>query len=380
MKKFITILISLCMVLPLSLAFTGCKNDDTSKVMNLSINPSVEFVLDGDDKVVSVNATNDEGNFIIANVEFVGKSKEEATKLFIKANEEYGFIVKGQSGENELVIEVSGEDAQKIYNEVKKQANEYISTLDNVSINITFDETTVQELQALVQNCMQELTSEEINALSEEELVQKIEESRKETQNLHSQELKELYYQERAVEILNAKLEKIKEVASNASPLIATYVGALTSSAQTMLSKLQEFKTTFVETYLAPESAYQVKMQEFITAKKALLEERLAGADEQTLQLKESLVKAAEDALTLVKTAAQTAISALDIAINTAVTAVNNSLDTITEMIEVADSEIQTAMNNAKVEIKADFSSEYGAYISVNYWNNLKPTEPEAAA
>ncbi|MBR6737706.1 MAG: hypothetical protein IKL82_05035 [Clostridia bacterium] len=378
MKKLLSLFICLCLAVPLATSLTGCKKDDSSKVMNLSLNPSVEFVLDSNDKVVSVNATNDEGNFIIANATFVGLSKEDATELFIEVSEENGFIVKGSSGENELKIEVSGESAEKIYNDVKAAANEYLATLDNVSVSITFDETTVEELKSLVKECMQELTSKEVDALTEEELVQKIEESRQETKNLYSQELKDLYYQERAVEILNAKLEKVKELASQGSQMVSSFVSTLTTTAQTMISKLQEFKNTFVQNYLDPNSQYQIKMQEFISAKKELLEQRLAGASEFILNAKELAVATAESALEIAKAGAQAAISALDLAINTAVTTINNTIDSIVNLIEVKASEITTAINNAKLEVKADFSTEYGAYITVNYWNGLKP-ETETA-
>ena len=46
------------------------------RVMNMSINPSVEFVLDEEDKVITANALNEEGNLIIGAEDFVGKTAE----------------------------------------------------------------------------------------------------------------------------------------------------------------------------------------------------------------------------------------------------------------------------------------------------------------
>lgn len=48
--------------------------------MNVSLNPQVEFVLDADNKVVTVNALNEEGNLIAGAEVFVGKTAEEAAK------------------------------------------------------------------------------------------------------------------------------------------------------------------------------------------------------------------------------------------------------------------------------------------------------------
>lgn len=379
MKKLLSFFITLCLALPLALSLTACAPKQ-EKVMNLSINPSVEFVLDGNDKVISVNATNDEGNFIIANATFVGLSAEDATTLFIEVSEENGFVVKGQNAENELKIEVSGETAEKVYNKVKTAANEFVNTLENVSINVSFDEITVEELQAKVLACMQELNQTVVNEMQSSELIAKIKKSREETKNLYSQELKDLYYQERAVEILNAKIEKVKELVGEGSVIVNGFINSLTSSAQTMISKLTEFKTEFVNTYLAPESQYQVKLQEYISAKKELLEARLEGAEGFALTLKETAVSTAETALNFAKAGADAAIGILDLAINTAITTINTTIDSILTHVEIAQNEITSAIANAEIEVKAEFSTEYGAYISVKCWNGLKPETAEQPA
>ena len=64
-------------------AFAGCAEAKEQKVMNLSLNPEVEFVLDENDKVVSVNALNEEGNLIVSAEVFTGKTAEEAAKLLL---------------------------------------------------------------------------------------------------------------------------------------------------------------------------------------------------------------------------------------------------------------------------------------------------------
>jgi hypothetical protein len=96
-------------------AFVGCGDKgkaDEKTIMNVSLNPEVEFVLDSNNKVVSVNALNEEGNLVISaeafeNVE--GKSAEEAAQLFVKVSAETGFLVSGTAsdGENEVEIVVA---------------------------------------------------------------------------------------------------------------------------------------------------------------------------------------------------------------------------------------------------------------------------------
>ena len=65
MKKILAIICSALMAFSAAAVFTACgKNEEAGTVMNLSLNPAVEFILDVNGKVVSVNALNEEGNLI----------------------------------------------------------------------------------------------------------------------------------------------------------------------------------------------------------------------------------------------------------------------------------------------------------------------------
>ena len=67
-------IVVLSSLLPLGAVDTPNHENREKRVMNISINPSVEFVLDEEDKVISVNALNEEGNLIIGAETFVGKT------------------------------------------------------------------------------------------------------------------------------------------------------------------------------------------------------------------------------------------------------------------------------------------------------------------
>ena len=139
-QKIISCLAAVVMLVGCGFILTACgKNNDPDKVMNISMNPSIELVLDGNNKVLSVNAINDEGNFIIANASFTGLSAEDAVDLFIKTTEENGFVDTTLSAEdNKLEIEISGDDAQKLYDKVKKSADEYLQSL-NLNVTVTLE-------------------------------------------------------------------------------------------------------------------------------------------------------------------------------------------------------------------------------------------------
>ena len=133
-NKIICYVVAMIMLICVAVLMFGCKNtkDDQTTVMNMSINPEVEFILDKNNKVVSVSAKNDEGNFIIAKASFEGMSAEEAAKLFVKISNENGFIA--QVGD--LKIEISGDKAQELFNNVKANVEIYI---DQEGLNISID-------------------------------------------------------------------------------------------------------------------------------------------------------------------------------------------------------------------------------------------------
>lgn len=80
--------------------------------MNVSLNPKVEFVPNSKDKVVSVNALNEEENIIISSdVESVGVDADTAVKLFVGVSKDTGYLVSGniQAGDNNIDVSISGD-------------------------------------------------------------------------------------------------------------------------------------------------------------------------------------------------------------------------------------------------------------------------------
>ena len=246
------------MLICVAVLMFGCKNtkDDQTTVMNMSINPEVEFILDKNNKVVSVSAKNDEGNFIIAKASFEGMSAEEAAKLFVKISNENGFIA--QVGD--LKIEISGDKAQELFNNVKANVEIYIDQ-EGLNISIDFEEISREELENLLESCMKELSDEQIKALKNDEIIAKLKEMRDQTKDLNTQKLKDMYYEFRAQAIekaqFDAYIEAIKASTIFNKDQIIAYYNELTQ-------KIAAMQKEFVDEFMAVSSDYQQKMQEFI--------------------------------------------------------------------------------------------------------------------
>ncbi|MBQ7323286.1 MAG: hypothetical protein IJW96_01825 [Clostridia bacterium] len=278
MKKMMT---TLCMVLALGMGagvLTGCFNNPTEakaeeqKVMNISLNPQVEFVLDTDDTVISVNALNEEGNLIISaeafeNIE--GKTAEEAAKLFVEVSKETGYLVQGSlaAGNNQINISLSGdaEKAEELYNEMKAKMTEYLNSVDVTAKIEQATAITEAKIKALLAECEPYL---ETAKMEYKELVEALAQSRKETAEFYSQELKNAYYEAKEIAMQMAELETLR------SHLGILGQGAFDALTVTYEMAVETIETTRMNLLVNEDSLYQRALAYFRELKTEYLKAR----------------------------------------------------------------------------------------------------------
>ena len=384
MKKIITIMLALVMTLGLVLSVSACSpSEEGTKVMTVELNPQVEFILDSNDKVVSVNAINDEGNYVIAKAQFVGMSADEALNAFLKISVEDGFLLEGEinAGENNVTISITGEDAQKVYEEVTQKAKEFIESLDmvDVTVEFNFEPITKEDIEALVADCMRELNVEEIKAKTQAELIKLLEASRKQTEDLLSQELKDYYYAERALQIRKAKLDAYIEAikAQDNIGIVSATLTAAQEQLDNLVTMISSYKEEYKQKFLDTTSEYYQKMQEVVLAKKELLKARLENATTEVITALESAYELAVATINSAKEFAKAQVEVIDTAINEAYAKVTGAIDTIIETLNVVIEDLDKIVSEAIAQTEANFESafakENGAYIENNYWNELDP-------
>lgn len=383
MKKLATLLALVFTLSFCTLAFTACgSTEPEGRVMNVSLNPQVEFLLDAENKVVSVNALNDEGNFIITQATFKGLTAEDAVEMFLKVSKENGFLVEGElkAGENEVKISISGDDVKKFYNQVVESAEEYVKTL-GVNVKMQLDKVLDKEyLEGLVAQCMKELEESEIAQKTEAELLALIEKSRQQTEALFSQELKTLFYEERALEIKKAELDSfIKAVKENSSALVSAALVTIQSTIDEVVELYEDFKEEYTETYLSQASEYYQEVQEYIASKKELLKARLEGLSDQQIAALEAQFDAASMALDSIKDLATATLENLSTMVESAIDTAYSLVKTTVEALGVSIGEFEQIATEAYEKAKEDFdeffNSEYAQYIANNYWKDLAPAE-----
>lgn len=399
MKKFLSFIFALLVLVPCTYFLTACgKDEGKEKVMSIDLNPSLEFVLDKNDKVVTVNALNEDGNYLLSLTvdgetvleAFKNMSAEEAAQLFIKLTEENGFLITGN--EETLTISISG-DEKALLNSVKSSAEKYLQTqgIDTSKLSIAIENLKKSELVAKVKECMQEFADKEreLSQMSEEELVALIKESRKETEDLLTQDLKEAYYALRNSALENAEFQAVLDK-----------INALTGDLNTVFTNFKTYMTSFEEQMaelygkfelLLNDKDYQAKVQAWVNAKKALLDKRIELLAEDLTADAEAHIKSEistlETALVQAEIAMEGARTGLDSAIATAQGALNSALSDVQRVIENVknalkvvvpgvEEDINTAMAAAKEDFKTNFKTEYADYLE-SYWKTTPATPGE---
>ncbi|MGN1163151.1 MAG: hypothetical protein ACI4T2_04485 [Christensenellales bacterium] len=363
-NKIICYVVACVMLLCVAVLMFGCKNNDgETKVMNMSINPEVEFILDKNNKVVSVSAKNDEGNFIIAKASFDGMTAEEAAKLFVQISNENGFVA------GDIQVEVSGSQAEKLLNSVKANVEVYLDQ-EGLNVEIVLEKINRAELEETLKDCMKELGSDEIANLTEEQVIAKIKEMRDQTKDLNTEKLKEMYYEFRAQAIEKAKFDAYIEAIQNSNIFNKDQIVAYYNE---LIQKIASMQKSFVDEFLSAKSEYQQKMQEFIAAKQELLQARLDEADQNVLAEKEAALKLVEEQLSAIEEKARAALETAKTTFATIKATLNAAIEQVVNNLpQSINANINVEINKTKVNFEASFKADYAEYINGEYWAGLE--------
>lgn len=386
MKKILAIMCSAAMLATgaVTLASCGSSEKEAATVMNVSCNPEVEFVLDSDNKVISANALNEEGNLVVSAEAFVGKSAEEAAQLFVEVSTETGFIVSGNvsvaSAENKIEISFSGDTAaaEKLYKDVKAELDAYLSE-ENITATIEQAAAiTEAKLEELVAECAPYLEAAEVKAMEYAELLETLAESRKETAAYYSQELKNAYYEAKAMAMEQAELETLKSKVSGLTE------SALQVAYEAYVGAVESIETVRMNNLVSEDSVYQKALKEFREAKVEFLNYRnyvasLEQSEEvvayqQILANLQVVVDAKEEALLSAGEAANALLDAQKALIQKAY----DSAVTIIEAASVKASayvdEISKKQKAATEKCFEDFETKYADAVTAakTNWANMK--------
>lgn len=207
-KKILSLLLVLCLVIPCFL-FTACGNNGSESVMTLTVNPDVSFVVDGNDKVVSVSYGNEDAGCLYANVNFNGMNVNSAIQIFVEQS-----VISGHFDltAEEVTVNVSGSvdaDVSELLDTAKAKVEEVAKSLGiTVTVNAQKLEKTV--LVETAKLLAPDKTDAELEAMDSKELVALIKDRQNEYKGLVFEQVNDIKKQ--FDDASNAMLETIKSL------------------------------------------------------------------------------------------------------------------------------------------------------------------------
>ena len=363
LKRLTMLVLIIAVIFGAGVTLAGCgKNppETEAQVMTLSVNPSIEFILDEEDKVVSVTANNEDGLYLLQKyADYTGKSATEAAKIFLEKCEEYGFVVSGSITDEKFTISVSGEGAENLYNDVKAKVQQKAT-----EIGLTIAEKveiTKEKLQTMVNECYQEYSQTELANFSEEKLIEMLKDSREETKDIVDLDEKYAYYKERAQKVISAKIQAVQnyfnEHPSILSGLLSTYYGIMNDTyTNIVLPAYNTINSEIDNLYNAASTGIKALADQYIILKKDYLAKfeayKTATANElaQAKTEMDNAKQLADDLYEQIETKRTNAQTKLltDIATNIQenISKINQNVDKILNTISTIAPQIQTQIDN----------------------------------
>ena len=278
--RFISIFL-VCIILLTAISFTSCSNakpeEGSVTRMTVDINPSVEFMIDDQNKVVSVTALNDDGSILVVGEAFVGKTPEEAVEMMVTLASDTGYLVHGnvEASKNTVKISISGDSeyAKQLMKNVTEKADSVMKKLDISGVVEKAEALKLEELRKLALSTSL-YTEEEINDMDEKQLYKVISVGRIETALILTEEMRAAYYSAKEYKISFAEREEtariIKELGGLYTLTHAAYKTAL-DVYSTAITELDNFR---YEMLVSPESEYQKSLAKLREAKVELLKQK----------------------------------------------------------------------------------------------------------
>ena len=387
--KCLSLALCLCLLIGMALPLASCKKSEptppegTYTRMTVDINPSVEFMVDDQNKVVSVTALNDDGSILIAGEAFVGKTPEEATRMVVSLATDAGYLVKGEihvenTDESQKVeISVSGNSdyAKELAKNVKSDVEKYLK--DN-KITATVESVKAKTLDEMRKVVIEDglFTEDEVKDMTEEQLYKALAAGRIETAQLLTAEMREAYYRAKDYKISFVEKQATADIISGMGAtykvLMSGYSTAL-AAYSTSIDTLDELRYSLL---VDPESAYQKALASLRDAKEDLLKEKklifsVKDGDKTYVEISASFklseeaynkaLKAVEDAGAAANKAMETAIAALR-EVEAQLKALEEKLrenEDISAKLTAEAQKLEDTLNKAKDNFFAEFEAAH---------------------
>lgn len=290
-KKLLSLILSVCLIMP-CLLFTGCSNNPATSTMQMSVNPSVTFVLGANDKVLSVSYENADAGTLYSDVNFVGQDVEAVIQIFIERGAISNHIALGNSVVEISVTGISEAEITALKNKAKAKVEAVFESL-GAEVQVQLDTlsavarktTLINKAKALAP----EVTEIELNDMTVEQLTALINDKQKLFEGLaytQIQTIKEELYDVnnlilQAIETLNEQLEAIDNTIQDIQAQVEQWGNLIPDQIKNQLN-------TALANFNAKKSEIKNKANEFVAA----VQNRINAAKAYAAEAKQNLANA----------------------------------------------------------------------------------------
>lgn len=391
--KCLSLALCLCLLIGMALPLASCKKSEptppegTYTRMTVDINPSVEFMVDDQNKVVSVTALNDDGSILIAGEAFVGKTPEEATQLVVSLATDAGYLVKGEihventDESQKIEISVSGNSdyAKELAKNVKSDVEKYLK--DN-KITATVESVKAKTLDEMRKVVIEDglFTEDEVKDMTEEQLYKALAAGRIETAQLLTAEMREAYYRAKDYKISFVEKQATADIISGMGATYKVLMSGYSTALAAYSTSIDTLDALRYSLLVDPESAYQKALANLRDAKEDLLKEKklifsVKDGDKTYAEISASFklseetynkaLKAVEDAGAAANKAMETAIAALR-EVEAQLKALEEKLrenEDISAKLTAEAQNLEDTLNKAKDNFFAEFEAAHKSDI-----------------
>lgn len=389
---FPCVLLLICVIT--GIALISIKSPTTTPkpvaVVQMNVNPSISFVLDDENTVVSVYGENDEGKMIITDVEIIGLKLELAIEKILTIENETGYLISGniETEKNTITFNIESDD-ESIIDGLEDKINDYVtSTCEKLNIkeNVQFIKNKTKE--QLVKRAMEldpTLTLEQANAKTSEELILYISGCQLEKIDIPTEDLEQLYDNFKLQQINLVEKEETKKFIDSLDSTYQSIIKNYDELYNNLISAQQQMNDKYVSLFISETSTYQQCLRKCQEQKLEVLklENEISNMEDspnkillqQTLKAKNMALDAQIKTLEITKKATEQGLQLVNEAFNYVLVQMDEFKASLPEEIKTKMEKnlenLEDTINETKENMIVEFENKYKSTIE-NAYNNAK--------
>lgn len=253
-----------CLVLVIICSILIFSNDNVNTlkyeaIIQIDVNPSVEFVVDDSDKVLSVKGLNDDGKLILTDEEFENLSLKDAVSKLLNLEEKTNFL--SETNKNvALTLTIENKGVEEV---LTNKLNQILkSTQNNLSTNIEIKFNTSKSVEDLKDYVNSIEIIKNVQDLQYSELIGIVRKYHEDVRTLDSIALENLYLKSKTEYFEELKENKIKELVNDLDDSYKTQIDRYNKLYLLVKETYNNLQATYESLYVDNNSPYKMALKD----------------------------------------------------------------------------------------------------------------------